>query len=123
MALIAGRFGLNITVLAQPRLELIICLLIKNSIEDIRENIRRFNKYQDWRNCMFKVEIYFLIILCILFTAGNSLAQEQELSQEELAKQSQNPVASLHSKLFNYEDFLAVSSNLTRWHKFKIELC
>ncbi len=47
---------------------------------------------------MFKVN--FLIILCLLFTVGTSLAQEQGLSQEELAKQSQNPVASLISVPF-----------------------
>ncbi len=47
---------------------------------------------------MFKVN--FSIILCLLFTVGTSLAQEQGLSQEELAKQSQNPVASLISVPF-----------------------
>ena len=47
---------------------------------------------------MFKLKIYFLIILFLLFISSNSLGQEP--SQEELAKQSQNPVASLISLPF-----------------------
>jgi len=49
---------------------------------------------------MFKINMVFPIALCFLFTVCNSLAQEQGLSQEELAKQSQNPVASLISVPF-----------------------
>ena len=47
---------------------------------------------------MSKVNSLFLVSLFLLFTTGTALGQEP--SQEELAKQSQNPVASLISVPF-----------------------
>jgi hypothetical protein len=42
---------------------------------------------------MFKVKSYLMILLFLLFTASPSLGEGP--SKEELAKQAQNPVASL----------------------------
>jgi hypothetical protein len=47
---------------------------------------------------MTTVKSVFVAFLCLLFTTGSSLAEET--SHEELAKQSQNPVASLISVPF-----------------------
>ena len=44
---------------------------------------------------MFKVKNYLIFCLFLLLTAGTSLGEEQ--SQEDLAKQAQNPIASLIS--------------------------
>ena len=44
---------------------------------------------------MFKVKNYLIFFLFLLLTTGTSLGEEQ--SQEDLAKQSQNPIASLIS--------------------------